>query len=327
MSNITFHGDSRRNNHFWVYPKNISLTKNKWDTDNIDKYCDNYKYHHTFFDNKVKEYQCLGHKQNEDILLAILVKDKAPCLPFYLQCIYNQNYNKKNLHLYIRTNDNNDNTAEILLEFIGKYGKEYGSIYYDDSSLSPRLKEMKHRDWNSHRFKILGQIRQNSVDYAKKYGWHYFVADCDNFITPNTLKAMIENKNHKIIGPMLPTKTGYSNFHYSVDNEGYYAHNDDYLKLLHKKIIGVTPVAVIHCTYFINNDTLKDISYNDDSGRHEYVIFSDVLRKKNIKQHLINTDFYGMLTWHTNEDELKKDLQNYWAWALSSFKISDDYFK
>ena len=30
---------------------------------------------------------------------------------------------------------------EILLEFIGKYGKEYGSIYYDDSSLSPKLKD------------------------------------------------------------------------------------------------------------------------------------------------------------------------------------------
>ena len=27
------------------------------------------------------------------------------------------------------------------------------------------------------------------------------------------------------------------------------------------------------------------------------------------------------------EDELKKDLQGYWAWALPAFKISDDYFK
>ena len=95
--------------------KNKSLTGNKWDTHNINKYCDNNRYCHTFIDNNVKEYQCLGHKENEDILLAILVKDKAPCLPFYLQCIYNQNYDKKNLHLYIRTNDNNDNSDRIII--------------------------------------------------------------------------------------------------------------------------------------------------------------------------------------------------------------------
>ena len=323
---IFYHGDSRRNNHFWVYPKESNVSAS-WDTNDLHSYCNNHKYCHTFVDNNVAEYQCLGHKENSHILIAILAKDKAPCLPFYLQCIYNQDYDKKDIHLYIRTNDNNDNTAEILLEFIGKYGKEFGSIYYDDSSLSPALKDMSHRDWNAHRFYILGQIRQDSVDYAAKYGWHYFVADCDNFITPNTLKAMIKNKNYKVIGPMLPTKTGYSNFHYSVDKDGYYAHNDAYMKLLHKKIVGATSVDVIHCTYFINNDTLKDISYNDESKRHEYVIFSDVLRKKNIKQYLLNDGFYGILTWHTNKEVLDKDLQNYWKWALPSFKIPDDYFK
>ena len=73
--------------------------------------------------------------------------------------------------------------------------------------------------------------------------------------------------------------------------------------------------------------TLKDIVYDDNSKRHEYVVFSDNLREKNIKQYLINDAFFGMLTWHTNEDELKEDLQNHWAWALPDFKISDDYFK
>jgi len=325
MSNLFFHGDVRRNNHFWVYPKNKSLN-NTWDTHNPNEYCNNCKYLHNFLDSKIEEYQCLGHKENKDILLAILVKDKAACLPFYLQCIYNQNYDKKNLHLYIRTNDNNDNSAELLLEFIGKYGKEYGSVYYDNCNVSEKLKTMAHRDWNAHRFDILGKIRQNSIDYAKKNGWHYFVADCDNFVTPNTLNAMMKNKEYKVLGPMLPTKTGYSNFHYSVDNDGYYAHHENYMKLLRKEMAGVHPVAVIHCTYFINYDTLKDIVYDDNSKRHEYVVFSDTLRKKNIKQYLINDAFFGMLTWHTDEDELKKDLQDYWSWALPEFKISDDYF-
>ena len=325
---IIYHGDKKRNNRFWVYPKDRALVNKQWDTHDLDNYCKNYKYCHTFIDHNIKEYECLGCKQESDeILIAILAKDKSACLPFYLQCIYNQDYDKKKLHLYIRTNDNNDNSAEILMEFIGKHGKEYGSVYYDDSSVSPKLKEMGHREWVPHRFEILGQIRQDSVDYAKKYGWHYFVADCDNFVTPNTLNAMIKYKEYKVFGPMLPTKTGYSNFHYSVDNNGYYANHENYMKLLHKQMKGIYPVEVIHCTYFINNDTLKDINYNDGSKRHEYVVFSDVLRKKNIKQYLLNENFYGMLTWHLDENELKKDLQDYWKWALPSFKISDDYFQ
>jgi hypothetical protein len=322
----TFHGDPKRGNHFWLYPHKLTNLHNSWDTDNLNSYCNNHRYCHHFLHNNVAEYECLGHDINEDILLAILVKDKGPCLPFYLQCIYNLNYDKKKLHLYIRTNDNNDNSAELLLEFIGKYGNEYGSVYYDDSSLSPRLKTMGHRDWNSHRFDVLGQIRQDSINYAEKNGWHYFVADCDNFITPNTLKTLLAHRDYKVIGPLLPTKTGYSNYHYDVDGDGYYAHNPKYMDILHKKMCGIFPVAVIHCTYFINHDTLKDIKYNDGTGRHEYVIFSDVLRKKNIKQYIINNDFFGMLTCHTNEEALKKDLKEYWDWALPAFKISDDYF-
>ena len=281
---LIYHGDKKRNNRFWVYPKDKNLENTQWDTRDLDKYCQNYKFCHTFINQGVHEYECLGCKQETDeILIAILAKDKSACLPFYLQCIYNQDYDKKKLHLYIRTNDNNDNSAEILMEFIGKHGKEYGSVYYDDSSLSPKIKKMAHRDWNPHRFEILGQIRQDSIEYAKKYGWHYFVADCDNFVTPNTLNAMVANKKYKVLGPMLPTQTGYSNFHYIVDNDGYYAHHDNYMKLLHKQMVGVHPVEVIHCTYFINKDTLKDISYNDGSRRHEYVVFSDVLRKKKHK--------------------------------------------
>ena len=186
---------------------------------------------------------------------------------------------------------------------------------------------MAHRDWNSYRFQIIGQVRQDSIDYAIKYKLHYFVADCDNFVTPDILNAMLKHKHKKVIGPMLPTKTGYSNFHYKVDEYGYFANHENYIKLLHKEIIGINPVDVIHCTYFINNNTLKDISYNDGTNRHEYVIFSDTLRKKNIQQYLLNDKFYGMLEWYIQENDVNKDLQDYWKWALSAFNIPDDFFK
>ena len=320
----SFHGDSRRNNKFWVYPKNMKVAA-PWDTNDLHTYCNNYKYCHTYLNNGVAEYKCLGHDITEHILIAILCKDKAACLPLYLECIYNLNYPKKKLHLYIRTNDNNDNSNQLLLDFICKYGEEYGSVYFDNSSISPKLKKMAHRDWNSYRFQIIGQVRQDSIDYAIKYKLHYFVADCDNFVTSNTLIELFKRNKCKVIGPMLPTKTGYSNYHYAVDNDGYYRHHENYMKVLRKQILGPHPVAVIHCTYFIRNDTLKDIKYIDGTGRHEYVIFSDTLRKKNITQYILNNDFYGFLTWHTEEEKLKDDLRGWFKWALPRLKLPENY--
>ena len=82
-----FHGDDRRDNHFWVYPKCKPISS-RWDTHNLESYCNNHKFCHTFVGMNISEYVCLGHDINEDILIAILAKDKAACLPFYLKCIY-----------------------------------------------------------------------------------------------------------------------------------------------------------------------------------------------------------------------------------------------
>ena len=318
---IIYHGDENRNYNFWVYPKNLPLKNTIWDTWNLNKFCSNYTYKYSFINTGVRQYKCLGCKEQDEILVTILAKDKAGCLPFYLQCIYNQDYNKKKLHLYIRTNDNNDNTIDILKKFINQHKKEYASIYFDDTSVLPDLKQMRHREWNNTRFKILGKIRQDSINYAKKNNYHYFIADCDNFITPNTISTMMKYKQHKVVSPMLSTKTAYSNFHYDVDKNGYYKYNKNYYKILNKDMTGLLEVAVVHCTYFINKNTLKDINYDDNSGRYEYVIFSDVLRKKNIKQYLLNDKFYGFLTWHTDSSALKKDLQGYWKNYMKKFEV------
>ena len=42
-----FHGDDRRDNHFWVYPKCKPISAN-WDTHNLETYCNNHKFCHKF---------------------------------------------------------------------------------------------------------------------------------------------------------------------------------------------------------------------------------------------------------------------------------------
>lgn len=252
-----------------------------------------------------------------DVVIAILVKDKEATLPTFITCLLNQTFPKERSHLYIRTNDNTDKSEEILSNFIKEHGTKYKSVLYDNTSISDNLKKYKAHEWNIERFKILGKIRNDSVKYALGNNSHYFVIDVDNFIVPSTLNDMITISSLGVIAPMLITKTAYSNYHSSIDNNGYYTKDDTYLKILNKKIKGCIEVPVVHCTYFIANHLLNKISYDDNSYRYEYVIFSDVLRKQNIPQYIDNRIEYGCISFATTKEEFEED----WTIYKKVFKL------
>ena len=254
----------------------------------------------------------------DEIVFAILAKDKAAALPLYLRCLLNQTLEKKRIHLYIRTNDNTDATEEILRAFVAEHGDKYASVFFDSSSVTEALKQFKPHEWNSQRFKILGKIRQLSVDYAKTKGAHYFVADCDNFIIPTCLEKMLAVKGLGVVAPMLSTTTRYLNIHYATDANGYLKEHPNYDELLHRRLVGCVKVDVVHCTYFIAVELLDSVCYDDNSFRYEYVIFSDVLRKKGIAQYIDNRIFYGFITFADTISQLDKEIRTHWQGQLAT---------
>jgi len=253
-----------------------------------------------------------------ELCFAILAKNKEGTLPFFLKCLLNQTYPTSKIHLYIRTNDNTDDTAPLLQAFIKAHGSKYASVYYNDSSVNAVVKEFQNHEWNSIRFKVLGQIRQDSVDYAKAKGLHYFVADCDNFITSITLEKMIEQRALGVLAPMLTNTTLYSNYHYDIDNNGYMKDHPTYIKVLNRSLRGLIEVPVVHCTYFVSYDLLKDVCYDDGSARYEYVIFSDGLRKKNRPQYLDNRFIYGFISQEYIKNEFEAELSKHYRPYLST---------
>ena len=142
----------------------------------------------------------------KDVVIAILAKDKSYCLDFYLTCIYNQTFDKKRIHLYIRTNDSKDNAEEILESFIEEHGSEYASVYYNNDSINETFKDLDEHDWTEERLKVLRRLRQESIEYAKEKDAHYFVVDCDNFIVADTLECMYRDRESGIIAPLLILK-------------------------------------------------------------------------------------------------------------------------
>lgn len=252
----------------------------------------------------------------ENIVVAILLKDKAYCLNLYLECLYKQTFPKKNIHLYVRTNDNKDNSAEIMKEWLEKHGEEYASIFYDDSSIDSTLKQYKEHEWNGHRFNILGAIRQQSCDYAKEKGCHYFVADCDNMIMPDVLKKLYEVRSLGLVGPLLDTTVRATNVHHCCDRNGYYQECPHYDHIRFKQIKGLIECGVVHCTYLIPKWVLPFVKYDDGSGRYEYVIIADGLRKAGIKQYYDSRHPNGFLIqneWFDGKCPYDKEILGTWV--------------
>lgn len=240
------------------------------------------------------------------ITIAILAKDKAHSLPLYLKCLEKQTWPKEKTNLYIRTNNNNDNTAEVLREWIGKVGDQYAEVYFDDSDLKIPLQTYKQHEWNLTRFKALGKIRQDSVDWAYDHHSHYFVADCDNFIKEDTIENLYYSQL-PIVAPLLLTTTLYSNYHAAIDKYGYYEDSPFFQNILYQEIKGLIEVPLVHCTYFIDYTVLDKMSYDDNSTRYEYVIFSDNARLHGIPQYIDNREVYGYITFAETEEELNQE--------------------
>lgn len=249
----------------------------------------------------------------EDVCVAILLKDKAYCLNLYLECLYKQTFPKKHIHLYVRTNDNKDNSAEIMKEWLDKHGEEYASVWYDDSDIDSTIKKYGEHEWNSHRFSILAAIRQQSCDYAKEKGLHYFVADCDNFLMPDTLKLLYQVRALGLVGPHLDTTVRATNVHHCADPNGYYKECAEYDAVRFKKIRGLIECDVVHCTYFIPKWVLPFVCYDDGSGRYEYVIIADKLRKSGIRQYYDSRVNNGFLIQNEWTGGFEKEIFGTWV--------------
>ena len=240
------------------------------------------------------------------ILVAILAKQKEPSLPLYLQCIEALDYPKSLIVLYIRTNNNTDNTEQILREWVERIGHLYAAIEFNTKNVAARVEQFGVHEWNVIRFRVLGRIRNISLRSALEHNCDfYFVADVDNFIRPCTLKELVA-LNLPIAAPLLRSIGAgqfYSNYHAEIDTNGYYKECGQYHWILNRWIRGVLEMPLVHCTYLIRADVLNDLTYEDGTSRHEYVIFSDSARKSNIVQYLDNRQIYGYITFGEDDSQ------------------------
>lgn len=269
------------------------------------------------------------------VMIHILAKDKAAILPYWLeQNLDKLDYPKDKVHLYFRTNNNNDNTAEIIqlwaddqsvlhrrnLETAGfDSHHDWASIEVETSDVPEQVQRFGIHEWNAERFDVLAKLREEGIERARYYGCHYFVVDVDNFILPGTLKALVET-GKDVVAPLLRYAVApgeeqlapYANYHHPVSESGYFFDSQEYYDILNGVKRGLLPVDLVHCTYLIRHDLLEQVSYFDGTQDYEYVRFSRNLRNAGIQQYLDNRQVYGYLTLYENLEAVK-----HWMGVLS----------
>jgi hypothetical protein len=262
----------------------------------------------------------------------VLAKDKAKVLPYWLeQNLDNLDYPRDKIILSFRTNNNNDDTAAIIEDWIyeqpirAAQGYEsdehlynWRAMWFNSEDVPEQVQRFGVHEWNAERFDVLAKLRQEGIQDAKDMGAHYFVCDVDNFLLPDTLRTLVE-ANRPVIAPILryavaegeEDHAGYSNYHHPVTATGYFQNSDKYFALLNGIVRGIKEVDLVHCTYLIDNKVLDKTNYFDGTSDYEYVRVARNWRKNNVPQYLDNRQIYGYLTLHENVDACK-----YWMGKL-----------
>ncbi len=250
----------------------------------------------------------IPQKEEPTVMIAILARNKAHVLTTYLQCLTELDYSKDKIHIFIHTNDNTDDTLNILLKWVEKVENEYATVemVYGTAKVLKDDTSSPH-NWgaNRSRLDLLACIRQHSLQKAlEKECKYYFVVDCDNFILPHTLYDLVSCRK-PIVAPMLHCigNPNLSNFLMGPMT----ATNSLQERKIKMQEKGIFPVSLVHNTYLIDCKYIPKLSYQGQEGSFEFANFSTSAVKHGIAQYICNKKYYGFFIhfFKTIDDEKK----------------------
>uniref|UniRef100_A0A8C8DYW0 Cerebral endothelial cell adhesion molecule n=1 Tax=Oryzias sinensis TaxID=183150 RepID=A0A8C8DYW0_9TELE len=192
--------------------------------------------------------------QPPTVVVAIIARNAAHALPYYLGALERLNYPKDRISVWAATDHNVDNTTAILREWLTVMQKYYHYVEWRPMDQPASYAgELGPKHWPNSRYEYVMKLKQAALNFARKRWADYILyADTDNILTnPDTLQLMIA-ENKSVIAPMLDSQGAYSNFWCGITPQGYYRRTAEYFPTRHRHRLGCFPVPMVHSTVLLN---------------------------------------------------------------------------
>ncbi|KAK1155758.1 hypothetical protein AOXY_G26589 [Acipenser oxyrinchus oxyrinchus] len=255
--------------------------------------------------------------QKPTVVLAIIARNAAHSLPYYLGAIERLDYPKDRISVWAATDHNIDNTTAVLREWLTVM-----QIYYHNVEWRPMDQptsypgEMGPKHWTNGRYEYLMKLKQAALNYAKRQWADYIMyVDTDNILmNPQTLSLMIA-ENKSVVAPMLDSQTAYSNYWCGITPQGYYRRTAEYFPTKHRHRRGCYPVPMVHSTFLLDlrKEGVKKLAFHPPHPDYSWpfddiIAFAFSCRVSGVQMYLCNKQRYGYLNvpakpHQTNEDD------------------------
>ncbi|XP_043576372.1 procollagen galactosyltransferase 1 isoform X2 [Chiloscyllium plagiosum] len=242
--------------------------------------------------------------QSPTVLIAIIARNTAHTLPYYLGAIERLDYPKHRISIWAATDHNIDNTTAILREWLTSVQRFYHYVEWrplDEPVSYPNELGPKH--WTHTRFEYIMKLKQAALKSARKQWADYILyADTDNILTNDqTLKnLMAENKT--VIAPLLASQTAYSNFWCGITPQGYYRRTTEYFPTRHRQRLGCFPVPMVHSTVLVDlqKEASRDLAFFPPHPEFSWsfddiIVFAFSCRAAEVQMYVCNKERYGFL--------------------------------
>ncbi|XP_029658681.1 glycosyltransferase 25 family member [Formica exsecta] len=272
------------------------------------------------------------------VLIAILVRNKAHTLPYFLSLLERQDYPKKRICLWIRSDNNVDRSIEILNKWISLEGEKYHSLNVQLNATSTRFEdERTFANWSPRRFAHVIDLREQALNHARQI-WADFIwmLDADVFLTNSSTIRDLVFKGYTVVAPLLRSDGLYSNF-WAGMREYYYMRTDLYEPILLREKTGCHNVPMVHSAVLIDlrrydSDRLtykseELIAYNGPED--DIIIFAIGANKSDVPLFVCNEIYGFIMVPLENEETITEDMQRLTntkveILAFNDLPLSDD---
>uniref|UniRef100_A0A8C6Q590 Cerebral endothelial cell adhesion molecule n=1 Tax=Nothobranchius furzeri TaxID=105023 RepID=A0A8C6Q590_NOTFU len=242
--------------------------------------------------------------QPPTVVIALLARNAAHSLPYYLGALERLNYPKERISVWAATDHNSDNTTAILKEWLTVMQKYYHYVEWRPMDKPTSYAgELGPKHWPNSRYEYVMKLKQAALNFARKRWADYILyADTDNILTnPDTLNLLIA-ENKSVVAPMLDSQGAYSNFWCGITPQGYYRRTAEYFPTRYRHRVGCFPVPMVHSTLLLDlrKEGMKKLAFYPPHEDYSWpyddiIVFAFSCRAAAIQMYVCNKERYGYL--------------------------------